>query len=166
LQEYFPDVFSYFSSGDLFRALTGADNAIGNYVKNRIAAGDLIKDEVTNSLFEAYVHTVLHEEKYMLLDGYPRTVPQMETTFSLLQQYERTMLGIQFVIPDEVAFQRMRGRGRADDTEEAMQHRIQQFYNNTQPVIDWFADHAELIQVDATRSIEEIHEEVITIVSK
>ena len=38
LLEAFPQDFSYLSTGDVFRALTKSDNAIGNYVKNRIAS--------------------------------------------------------------------------------------------------------------------------------
>lgn len=129
-------------------------------------AGDLIKDEVMNALFEAYVHTVLHDEKYMLLDGYPRTVPQIEGAHTLIQEHEREMLGIQFVIPDTVALERMKGRGRADDTPEAMQHRIDQFYANTQPMIDRFENNATLIKIDATKSIEEIHQNVVEIIKK
>jgi adenylate kinase family enzyme len=75
-----------------------------------MAAGELIKDEVTNSLFEAYVHAVLHDKKYMLLDGYPRTLEQMKTTMHLLTQHNREVLGIQFIISDEIALERMRGR--------------------------------------------------------
>ncbi len=148
--------------GDVFRTLTSTDNALGTYIKSRIAAGDLIKDEVTNALFAAYVHTVMHDEKYMLLDGYPRTIAQMAATMDMLSTYERKVLGIQFVIPDEIALERMHGRGRADDTQEAMQHRIKQFYENTQPTIDYFAEHAELIRIDATQGIDAIHAEVMS----
>jgi len=130
-----------------------------------MAAWELIKDEVTNSLFEAYVYAVLHDEKYMLLDGYPRTLEQMKTTMELLTEHKREVLGVQFVIPDELALERMRGRWRSDDTESAMQHRIDQFYANTQPTIDWFAQKHTLLTIDATQSIQSIHAQVIEHIS-
>lgn len=165
LVQAMPDAFSYFAMGDVFRTLTKTDNAIGNYLKKRMASGELIQDTVVNTLFQAYVYTVMDDKKYMLLDGYPRTIPQMETTLTFLEEYNRDVVGIQFVIPDDFALERMRGRARADDTQEAMAYRIQQFYDSTQPTIDYFAEHAPLHKIDATRTIDEIHQDVVTLLS-
>lgn len=152
-----PDIYSYFSSGDLFRALTkGGDNAIGNYVKHRIENWLLINDTVTNTLFQAYMHTVLDDNKYMLLDGYPRTINQLDDIFRLMDEQNRPLQGIQFDIPDEVAIARMMGRGRNDDTPEAIKLRIAQYYEKTEPVITYFAQHADLIKIDATMGIDDV----------
>lgn len=160
LVEAFPWLFSYFSSGDLFRALTWWDNAIGNYVKDRIERGDLISDDVTISLFDAYIQTVIDEEKKMLIDGFPRTIPQMEKMMPLMKENKRELVGIQFVLPDEVVIARMKERGRKDDTDEGIAHRLEQFYRLTQPTIDWFANNATLIKIDADRTPEEIAADV------
>ncbi len=158
-----PDVFSYVSTGNIFRALTKwPDNALGRYVIDRINAGTLIDDKVTNSLFQAYFYSALDEQKYMLIDGYPRTIPQLDDIFRLAKLESRELMGIQFVIPDEVAYERMASRGRADDTPESMKHRIAQYYEQTVPVIDYFAQHSNLIQIDATQSITDIAAEVST----
>lgn len=125
-----------------------------------MAAGDLIDDKVTSSLFQAYFYSAIDDNKAMLIDGYPRTIPQLDDIFRLAEVENREVLGIQFVIPDEVAFQRMASRGREDDTAESMKHRIAQFYEKTAPVIDYFGQHATLVQIDATKSIQEIAEEV------
>ena len=117
-------------------------------------------------IFRSYVYTVLDEQKYMLLDGYPRSIPQIETMLAFLESEQREVLWIQFILSDEQALERMRWRGRADDTEESMKYRIAQFYEKTQPTIDYFAQHAPLIEVDASRSIEEIAEEVKRIVGE
>jgi adenylate kinase len=52
-------------------------------------------------------------------------------------------------------------RGRSDDTADAIKHRIDQFYDKTQPVIDFFSDNAPLIKIDANRSVEEIHQDTL-----
>lgn len=156
-----PDVYSYVSTGNIFRALTkGPDNALGRYVNDRMAAGTLIDDKVTNSLFQAYFYSVMDEQKHMLIDGYPRTIAQLDDIFRLAEQESRDLLGIQFVIPDEVAYERMASRGRADDTPESMQHRIAQYYEQTVPVIEYFSTHSQMIEIDATRSIQDIAAEV------
>lgn len=153
--------FSYFSSWDIFRALCSAPNAIWDYLKARMEAGELINDKVTNSLFATYFHTVLDEKKFMLLDGFPRSVAQMEVMMKLTNTHERKLLGIEFTLPEDVAIERLMGRWRSDDNEEAIKNRINQFHKKTQPVLDWFGERAPLLRIDANRSVEEIHADTL-----
>jgi len=64
------------------------------------------------SLFDVYFYSVLEENKYMLLDGYPRSIPQLNTFLSKCYEYDRGLIGIYFEIPEEVAIQRMMDRAR------------------------------------------------------
>lgn len=160
LVEAFPGQYTYFSSGDLFRALTSTDNAIGNYLKQRLATGQLIDDRVTNALFELYMHSVIDDGKAMLLDGYPRTVHQLELMIDVCKRYGRSMNAIAFTLPEETAIERMKARGRADDTDEAIKKRIAQYYASTVPMLDLWKKHFPLVEIDARPSIEAIHESV------
>lgn len=155
--EAMPWSLSYFSSGDIFRALCSSPNAIWDYLKARMDAGDLINNSVTNALFETYFYTVLHEQKNMLLDGFPRSIAQMESMMKFTGKHDRKLLGVQFTLPEEVAIERLMERGRSDDTQDAIKHRIDQFYEKTQPVIDFFSDNAPLLKIEANRPVEEIH---------
>lgn len=161
LLEALPNQLSYFSSGDIFRALCSSPNAIGDYLKARMDAWELINNSVTNALFETYFYTVLHEEKNMLLDGFPRSIEQMESMMKFTEKHERKLLWVQFTLPENIAIERLMERGRSDDTTEAIKHRIDQFYDKTQPVIDFFCDNAPLIKIDANRSVEEIHKDTV-----
>lgn len=161
LMDAMPTSFSYFSSGDIFRALCSSPNAIGDYLKARMDAWELINNSVTNALFETYFYTVLHENKNMLLDGFPRSIEQMQSMMKFTDNHERKLLGIQFTLPEDVAIERLMERWRSDDTTNAINHRINQFYEKTQPVIDFFADNAPLIKIDANRSVDEIHADTV-----
>lgn len=161
LLEAMPWTLSYFSSWDIFRALCSSPNAIGDYLKARMDAGELINNNVTNALFETYFYTVLHEQKQMLLDGFPRSIEQMESMMNFTRKHERKLLWIQFTLPEDIAIERLMDRGRSDDTAEAIKHRINQFYEKTQPVIDFFSDKAPLIKIDANRSVEDIHSDTL-----
>jgi hypothetical protein len=68
LQKQFGNVLSYFSSGDIFRALKSHPNAIGDFLGNRLESGQLISDEVTIAMFHFYFTTVMSDNKFMLLD--------------------------------------------------------------------------------------------------
>ncbi len=165
IQENHPDAFSYVSTWNIFRALTKwPDNALWRYVNDRMNSWILIDDKVTNSLFQAYFYSVIDEWKSMLIDWYPRTINQLDDIFRLADLEKREIMGIQFTIPDEVAFERMASRWRDDDTQESMKLRIAQFYEHTVPVINYFSQHVDLITVDATQSIKEIAEQVNKII--
>lgn len=150
-------MFSYLSTGDVFRALSSAPNAIGDYVKDRIASGQLIDDKVTNAIFESYYFTVAHTGKYMLLDGYPRSVDQMRMMIAFLMQQQRKVIGIHFELDDTIAIERMKSRGRNDDTDDSIHARMTQFKEKTLPVIELFAQNFPLIKIDASQSIDSIH---------
>lgn len=139
-------------------------NAIGNYLKERMERCDLIDDSVSNAMFEAYFHTIIHDNKYMLLDGFPRTIPQMQNMMGLVKKHNRDLIGIHLVVPDDVVKQRMLERWRNDDTVEWIQHRIDQFYEKTQPTINWFRKNSNLYKIDANRDIEIVANEINTLI--
>lgn len=155
--EQLPDTFSYLSTGDVFRALSSTPNAIGDYVSDRIKRGELIDNKVTNAIFESYYFTVADSGKHMLLDGYPRSEDQMRMMLAFLSHQSRKVLGIHFTLDDTTATERMLARGRGDDTLDSITSRISQFKNTTLPMINLFAAHFPMVEIDASASIDVIH---------
>lgn len=161
----FGERYSYFSTGDFFRAIcNGGENAIGKYVKDKINAGELIPDEVTIQVFHTYFHTL--ENKRMLLDGYPRSIEQIDDLLAVGKKHNRSYLAIDFVLSEEKAIERMLERGRTDDTQEAIKRRLEQYYEKTQPLVDYFAQHGELISINADDTIENIFSQVEVAIQK
>lgn len=156
LREAYPEAFSYFSSGDCFRALRSTDNAIGNYLSYRLDGGLLIADDVTMRLVDMYVATVVDDAKAMLLDGYPRNVGQLDHLAQIAQKHNREIMGIYFTLDRETARERMLGRARVDDTPDVIEVRLAQFFDKSLPMIDAFRQKFPLIEIDASPSIEEI----------
>lgn len=142
------------------------ENAIGDFLQHRIQTGQLISDEITESLFHAYVHTVREDKKAMMLDGYPRSLHQGKDLLKVLEQYDRKPLIIFFDVPDDVVIERMLARGRADDTKESISNRISQFYDKTMPVVELFKQHADIVHINANDTIENIHENMIKAIEK
>ena len=44
----------HISTGDILREIAKEDSEIGNYVKETLASGELVKDDITYQLIEAY----------------------------------------------------------------------------------------------------------------
>lgn len=154
----FPSM-AYMAMGDIFRAITAKPNAIQEYVHRTINVGHLVSDEVTISLFHAYAHTIADGQS-MLLDGYPRSMPQLQDFIAFMEKQERPVMGIMFDISRETAVQRAMSRGRDDDTREAIERRLDAFMAETQPVIDRFGEVFDLSVIDAERNIEDIAADV------
>lgn len=145
----------------MFRALTSTDNAIGNYLNDRLKNGQLIDDRVTNALFELYLHSVIDEGKGMLLDGYPRSVKQLEMMLEVCKEHNRDMVALYFTLPEAEAKMRMKARGRSDDTEASIEKRIAQYYAITVPMLEVWKTMFPVIEIDAQPSIDLVHAEVV-----
>jgi len=161
LRDHYPSL-AYFAPWDIFRALTSQANALGDYVKEKIAAWQLIKDDFVQWLFGLYVKTL--EWRRMLLDGFPRSQDQFETLHSYLLQTGESCVGIILDLSDQQARERMLARGRGDDTPDAIDKRIAQYYASTQPILTRFGRHYPLHTIDATMSIDDVFAAIVAIV--
>lgn len=166
LTKKFGWIYAHLSTWDIFRALTWKPNAIWDYVVDRMNSWKLIDDQVTIALFNAYFYAVLDDEKHMLLDGYPRTVIQLESFLALAKKHNRELLWIYYTLSDEEALKRLIGRWREWETADMLQIRLQEYYIKTKPIIDLFAKHELLVSIDAQWTIGEIHEQTIKIIEQ
>lgn len=73
------------STGDLFRAEIASGSPLGKSVKEILAQGKLVSDEVTNEVFSSQVDSIVAkgQAKVLILDGFPRTAAQS----AFLDQY-------------------------------------------------------------------------------
>lgn len=158
------DSYRHFSSGDVFRALFSQPNPIGIYAKSRMDAGLLIDDKVTISIFNAYFRGVVDEGSQMLLDGYPRTLTQMDALFRILEDNHREIMGVYFELPEEEAIQRMLDRWREGETRDTIAIRMQEYYQKTLPIVESFSARAELVTLDALPDVDTIYQHFVSAV--
>lgn len=55
---------------------------------------------------------------------------------------------------------------RDDDKAETVKHRIEVYFNQTSPLITYYRDHGKLIEIDGTRSIDQVTQELLTAVDQ
>ena len=75
-------------------------------------------------------------------------------------QHKREVIGIYFELSREEAKARMLGRGRSDDTLEAIDKRLDLFFEQTLPNIELFEKFFPVVRIDASPRIEEVHAQV------
>ena len=152
------------STGDIFRANVSEGTPLGVEAKRYMDAGDYVPDEVTNGM----VRDRLAQDDAkagFLLDGYPRTVAQVEELDSMLADAGKALDAVVVLtVNDEELVQRLLHRaeteGRTDDTEEVIRHRQDVYNDQTAPLLAVYADRGMLVEVDGMGSVEEISERI------
>lgn len=149
----------YLSTGHIFRQMAKEKTKIGRYIKEIMNAGYLIPDDKTLEIVSEYLGREEYSKGY-ILDGFPRTTNQAEVFKNGIDKV------IYLNISDEEAFKRIglrngSSQGREDETETAVKKRIELFHKLTEPVIDYYREKGLLVEIDGTKSIEEIHSDIL-----
>jgi adenylate kinase len=55
---------------------------------------------------------------------------------------------------------------RDDDKVETVKHRIEVYFDQTSPLISYYRDHGKLIEIDGTRPIDQVTQDLLAAVSK
>ncbi len=105
---------AHVSTGDLFRAAIKSETSLGIEAKKYIDAGELVPDSVTVGMVEEEL--IRLKGKDIILDGFPRTVPQAEALNALLDKYELKIDKAFFLeVPEKLLMKRLTGRRMTAD---------------------------------------------------
>ena len=152
------------STGNIFRTSVARGTALGRKIDKLLQTGNFVPDLLT----EEVVAERLGESDAAngwLLDGYPRTLHQVEALDEFLDGEEDTLDGVIFLeVAEEKLIQRLLLRrtleGREDDTADAIKRRMEIFEKETQPILQVYKDRGLLIQVDGDGRIEDVSERI------
>lgn len=152
------------STGDIFRKNTKEGTELGKLAQEITSRGDLVPDSLTNDL----VRDRLAEDDAQggfLLDGYPRTLAQVEALTALLgSQGVELDAVISLTVDEDVVVERLLKRaeeqGRVDDNEETIRHRQHVYREETEPLLAVYRARGLVVEVDGMGSIDEVGEAI------
>ena len=98
-----------------------------------------------------------------LLDGYPRTLGQVEAMVRHLGE-GFVDLAVNLDVPVNVVTERMVARGRDDDTGEGIRRRLELYEEQTAPLLSWFRAEDLLVDVDGVGTEDEVFERLVKVV--
>lgn len=185
------------SSGDLFRKAQDEKTDLGLKAKAYLDRGELVPDTIT----VAMILGRLEEPdcaKGVVLDGFPRNIPQAEALDKGLEELGRQIdLAIYLEVPREELLKRLSGRyicranqhvyniythppkvpgvcdidgselyQRSDDTGEAVQRRLDIFFNETIHLLDYYENQHKLATVNGNQSIEQVQAASLDVIQK
>ena len=155
------------STGDMLRAAVAAGTETGRQAKDIMARGDLVPDDVVVGIISERIQAADCANGF-ILDGFPRNVSQARALDGVLVEKGVNLDAvIELAVDPEILIARILKRAqesadgpRDDDTEEALQHRVRVYEEQTAPVADFYAEKGILRTLDGMQEIDEVTQQI------
>ena len=146
------------STGDIFRKNVADKTPLGIEAKSYMDRGEYVPDTLTNALVKDRLSQP-DALKGFLLDGYPRTLDQVEKLDQVLAENGTKLdVVVQLTADSEELVSRLANRaieqGRADDTPEVIRKRQEIYETQTAPLIDVYASRSLVALVDGLGEVD------------
>ena len=164
IAEKHPEQLVHYSTGDMLRAEVAGGSELGKEIESYISRGalvplNIIVDTIVSAINQAPVPNVL-------IDGYPRSVEQMEAFDAIVAEEDGIDLVsvIEVRVSEAVARERILGRaaeaapgeGRSDDNEEVFNDRMKVYTDPLEAIQNFYIDKNLLHVIDGERTLEEV----------
>jgi adenylate kinase len=152
------------ATGDMLRREVDEGTPLGREVEAILARGDLVPDETVVQLIRDRLAQPDAQQGFVL-DGFPRTMAQSDALDEMLAEIGRPLSVVfELQVPDELARERMANRardeGRADDTPEVIDRRIQLYHDETEPIVQHYRLLGNLVGIHGTGTIDQVFAEI------
>ena len=157
------------STGDIFRFNIKNETALGLQVKEILASGAYVPDEVTSAIVRDRLLQPDAQAGF-LLDGYPRTQAQVADLDDMLTAEGASLDAVlELTVDTDEVVQRLLKRaeidGRADDTEDVIRHRMKVYDEETAPLAAVYRDRGLLHQVDGMGEMDEVSDRLTAVLA-
>jgi adenylate kinase len=148
------------STGDIFRANVSQGTELGVEAKRYMDAGEYVPDELTNRMVRNRIDEPDAEPGF-LLDGYPRTLAQVEELDGMIAHTGHRLDAVVVLTVDaeelvQRLLQRAQTDGRADDTEEVIRRRQEIYQEETQPLIAVYRQRGLVQEIDGMGDVDAV----------
>lgn len=180
------------ASGDLFREALRDETPLGLRARYYMERGELVPDEVTIAMVAERLEKP-DCQNGVILDGFPRTIPQADALDVLLARQGQAVNIVPYIrVSVESLVKRLGGRWtcqtcgavyhmlfdppkvagvcdvcggelyqRADDTPETQRKRIDVYFEQTQPLIEYYRQRGLLVEIDGEKDIDSVQAELL-----
>lgn len=158
--------FVHISVGAIFRWHVRQHTKLGSRVSRITEEGRLVSDSIVEKVVRERLE--MHDWRYgFVLDGFPRTSAQAAYLFENWNLDRAIYLDLD----DQTVYERVMSRAqvgkgsgftkRADDNPEALQRRLSEYHEKTQPLLNLFAERGMLLRIDGSGTIEQVYRDIV-----
>jgi adenylate kinase len=170
-------VVPHIATGDMLRAHVRGGTELGHKAKSIMDSGELLSDEMIIEMVAERLWSADVRARGFVLDGCPRTVHQAKMLAEILDVDELDA-ALDIDVPTSEVLQRLAQRRvcsdcgtnysmsspprinwtcdicfgevvqREDDTVEAIRRRLELYERETEPLIEWYREHEQLVKVE------------------
>lgn len=181
------------STGEILREAVAAGSELGLAVKAVMEQGGLVGDDLIIDIVRERLARPDARAGFVL-DGFPRTEPQAQA-LDAMTEGQSPLVIVEIQVPDEELVRRVRlrricatcgtaatafGDGaaaqvcrncggalvqRSDDTEEVIRQRLQVYWRETRPMIDFYHERPTYRVVDGAQTPERVREQLVAAVT-
>jgi len=156
----------HIATGDMLREMRELDTPLGRELKAVLDSGELVNDALMIELIRDRLSRGDTLPGFVL-DGFPRTMAQAEALDELLRELGRDLdVVFEFQVPDRQdliarMLKRAAEEGRADDTPDAIQRRLEIYDRETAPLVEYYrTTRGNVVGIHADRSVEDVFHEI------
>ncbi|HET6622518.1 MAG TPA: nucleoside monophosphate kinase [Candidatus Saccharimonadales bacterium] len=131
---------------------------------------ELIKEMQTGALVdETRVNQIMagalkaaRDLDHVILDGYPRQLTQAQWLVDNQPEHERSIkMVVVLEVPKSEILRRLKVRGRADDTEAAIEERLRIYRQEIYPILSYLTDEkVYVVHIDGAGSVGQVHDRI------
>jgi adenylate kinase len=153
--------FNHVSTGDRIRLEKEQKTAIGKIVSEYEEQGNLVPDSLMKELLAQIIDENIGATG-IILDGYPRTAPQVDTLLDLVKEKKKTIQKvINIEVPEKELLTRAKKRAetseRKDDQDPEIHFkRIRIFETSTRPAIEYMKKKLHVVTIDGLGKVDDI----------
>lgn len=182
------------STGDILREMAQADTVLGREIKETLASGKLVSDEILAEVILARTSLSDCEDGY-ILDGYPRTVRQARLLEELAETQRKDVFLVRVMVHEDSLIKRLTGRWtcpqcgeiynvnfrspklagicdldgsklkqRSDDNLESVTRRFAEYKASTAPLIDYYRQSGRLLEIDGEGEVKDVFEKLYSVI--
>ncbi len=156
----------HISTGDIFRANLSAGTPLGLEAKGYMDKGDLVPDSLTTAMVKDRLQQGDVATGF-LLDGYPRTTGQAAALDEILREINTPLdVVLEMQADEDEIVTRLLARGRSDDSEEVIRHRLKVYAEQTAPIISYYHNAGILRSINGLGAIEEVTQRAIAALTR
>ena len=178
------------STGDIFRKNLKEETPLGLRVRDIMASGALVPDEITIEIVKNRLAEPDCANGY-ILDGFPRSIAQAEA----LDSFQDIDYAVNLEVDNETVVKRLSGRRfcpdcngtfhissladattcpvcggkliiRADDSEATVRERLRVYENTTFPLIEHYRKLGKLVTVNGDGGIDVVYQRILDVLRK
>ena len=158
------------STGDLFRYEISHKTPLGLKAQEIINRGDLCPDDITLGMLRNHIEKHA-DSKGFIFDGVPRTIKQAEmlddpTFFKSLDITKVIYLKVEMEEVQRRILKRAEIEQRADDTPATVKARVENFFAQTMPLVDYYHNQGKLVEINGMQDIEHVFSDICEVVEK